>query len=178
MAPAQMSNSLWSRQEVEEAYRRYSYGVYRRCLQLLKDEAEAHDVSHEVFLQILSNPDAYRGAAAKSTYLYAIATHKCLNRVRHRSLRDGAWETAVGTHVPVPESDGAEQSTSAREILARVFSEADERTALIGLYFFVDGLSQTEIAGIVGLSRVTVNQHVQKLRARGKAVLANDDPCE
>jgi RNA polymerase sigma-70 factor (ECF subfamily) len=167
---------VWSRESVEAVYRRHSFAVFRRCMALLKDEAEAQDVSHDVFLELLAQPESYRGAASKTTYLYAVATHKCLNRLRHHRFRDSTWEAAVGVHLESQGDRGGEAILGAREVITRIFEAADERTALIGIYHFVDGLPQTEIARLVGLSRLTVNQRVQQLRASGKAVEADDSP--
>ncbi len=162
---------MWSRESVEVVYRRHGFAVFKRCLGLLRDEAEAQDVAHEVFLKLLASPDEFRGAASGSTYLFAIATNLSLNRLRNQRARGAVWEAAVASSLDV-RAPTAEGAAGAREIVRRILEDTDEQTALIAVYHFVDGLSQGEIASLVGLSRLTVNRRLQELRAGAKAVEA------
>ncbi|MGQ0504785.1 MAG: sigma factor-like helix-turn-helix DNA-binding protein [Myxococcaceae bacterium] len=54
--------------------------------------------------------------------------------------------------------------TEAKDSLTKLLGEADEDTALMVLYHFVDGLTQGEVAEVMGVSRVTVNQRLAALR--------------
>lgn len=159
---------MWSPADIDALYRKARPAVLLRCRALLRDDAEARDVTQEVFLHLLDHPDEYRGDAAPTTYLYAIATNRALSRVRARVVREKkSWRDAVTTLVEAasPNVD-PEELTAARELLADALDAADEQTTLILVYHFLDGLSQGEIAELVGLSRVTVNQRIQKFRER------------
>jgi DNA-directed RNA polymerase specialized sigma24 family protein len=53
-----------------------------------------------------------------------------------------------------------------RDAVLSLLGTFDENAMRIALLFFMDGLSQGEIADEVGVSRVTVNKRVQAIRAR------------
>jgi RNA polymerase sigma-70 factor (ECF subfamily) len=117
----------------------------------------------EVFLRVLESPDQFRGWSSASTYLFGVATHLCLNRIRNRAARDERWQTRVSDALhsrPTDLADGAE----ARELAVAILREVDEKTAAMAVYHFVDGLTQGEISELVGLSRVTVNQRLRSFR--------------
>ncbi len=149
---------------IQGLYERHSYALFRRCRRLLNDAVEAQDAMQEVFLKVLESPTQFQGRSSPATYLFGVATHLCLNRVRNRSVRDERWQTSVADalhdHAPDP-AEGVE----ARELAAAILREADTETAAMAVYHFVDGLTQGEIAKVVGLSRVMVNRRLQGFRS-------------
>src|SRR5262249_24643282 len=149
---------------VEALHRRCGYAVFRRCRQLLGDEAEARDMTQEVFLYLVEQPRAFQERSSISTYVYSVATQLCLRRLRDRSARQGPWEQAVSATFDGRAPPSLETSLQSRQILEALFGEADETTASIAVYHFVDGLTQAEIGKLVGLSRVTVNQRLARFR--------------
>jgi len=148
---------------IQGLYERHSYALFRRCRRLLLDADEAQDAMQEVFLKVLENPAQFQGQSSASTYLYGVATHLCLNRIRNRAARDGRWEASVADtiHARPPEPADA---VEARQLAAAILREAEPETAAMAVYHFVDGLSQGEIAALVGLSRVSVNRRLQAFR--------------
>src|SRR5262245_59547736 len=69
--------------DVEALYERYGPMVLRRCRFLLRDEDQALDTTHDVFVQLLTHRERLT-AAYPSSLLYRIATNLCLNRIRDR----------------------------------------------------------------------------------------------
>ena len=162
---------MWTRVEIEALYRTTSFSIFQRCRSLLKEDAEAKDVAQEVYMHLLAHPDDFRGESSPTTYLYAIATNKSLSRLRARRLRGDAWQDAVAELLRgAPLSHDPEKTAEARAILATALESADEKTAAMLVYHYVDGLSQGEIAEIMKLSRVTVNQRLQRFRDEAKEI--------
>ena len=60
--------------------------VYRRCLQLLRDDAEASDLMQDVFLRIYSASERL-DMDSPSSLLWNTATRLCLNRIRDKRRR-------------------------------------------------------------------------------------------
>jgi RNA polymerase sigma-70 factor (ECF subfamily) len=159
---------LWTVRDIRELYVRHGFVVFQRCRELLRDEAEADDVLQEVFVKVLEAPDRFQARSGPVTYLFAVATHLCLTRLRARGMRGDAWQAAVARSLEddaPPAGDGA----AARQLLDRILAEADEDTRALAVYHFVDGLSQGDIARLVGCSRVTVNQRLQRFREAARA---------
>jgi RNA polymerase sigma-70 factor (ECF subfamily) len=149
---------------IQGLYERHAFALFRRCCRLLHDADEAQDAMQEVFLKILEHPGQFRGRSAASTYLFGVATNLCLNRIRNRTARDERWQASVADALherPPQPAEGVE----ARQLAAAILAEADPETAAMAIYHFVDGLTQGEIAGLVGRSRVLVNQRLQRFRS-------------
>lgn len=160
---------MWTASDVDALYRKTRYAVFLRCRSLLRDDAEARDVTQEVYLYLLDHPNEFRGESAPTTYLYAIATNRSLSRLRARTVRDDRWRDAVASlfrdAAPAGDPDAA---LAARQLLGKALEDTDDDTVLTLIYHFVDGLSQGEIAELLGVSRVTVNQRIQRFRERAK----------
>ncbi len=149
---------------IQGLYERHSYALFRRCRRLLHDADEAQDAMQEVFLEVLENPTRFQGRSAASTYLFGVATHLCLNRIRNRTARDERWKASVAGAIQERTPDPA-HGVEARQLAAAILREADPETAAMAVYHFVDGLTQGEIAAVVGRSRITVNQRLQRFRS-------------
>ncbi|KFE63984.1 RNA polymerase sigma factor [Hyalangium minutum] len=152
-----MSRGL-SPAELEELYDRYAPGMYRRALSLLEREADAWDAVQETFIRILQNASAFRREARPMTYIYRVTTNVCLNMLRSRSLRDVAPQEAG----PEPEVDTLAPS-ECRDFLLELSRELDERSLTVAALYYVDELSQEEIAQVMGLSRKTIVREVKHI---------------
>ena len=69
-------------------FARHKTRVYRFILRLVGDAASADDLTSEVFLAVWRHAHKFRGRAAASTWLLAIARFKALHELRRR--RDAA----------------------------------------------------------------------------------------
>lgn len=160
---------MWTPSDVDALYRQTRYAVFLRCRSILRDDAEARDVTQEVYLYLLDHPAEFRGESSPATYLYAIATNRSFSRLRAKAVRDDSWQEAVATLLrDSAAAEDPEAATSTRQILAEALGSEDDETVMLLLYHFVDGLSQGEIAELLGVSRVTVNQRIQKFRDRAR----------
>lgn len=165
-----MSRPL-SRTELEEIYRRCGYQVERRCMSILRDAEAARDAAHEVFIKLMTRGHEFRGQSEWMTWLYRVATNLCLNRLRDAGNRRRLLELHGEAVVPSP--GPSPESVKHRDALVKVMEAFDETTVEIAMYYFVDEMSQGEIARVVGLSRVTVNKRLQSFRARAAELLAD-----
>ena len=102
--------------------------------------------------------------------LYRKTSFAIFQRCRSR-LRGTAWQDSVAELLrSSPLSHDPEKTAEARAILVEALDAADERTASMLVYHYVDGLSQGEIADVMKLSRVTVNQRLQRFRDQAKEI--------
>jgi RNA polymerase sigma-70 factor, ECF subfamily len=135
--------------------------VLRRCRKLLRDDQAARDAMHDVFVQVLSRESALADQAP-SALLFRIATNVCLNRIRSRKRRPEDGELVDEIAV---ETDPASQS-AARTMLARLFRQEPEDTALIAVLHFIDRMTLEETAAEVGMSVSGVRKRLDKLRTK------------
>jgi RNA polymerase sigma-70 factor, ECF subfamily len=150
---------------LESIYKSHAAMLHRRCLQILGDEQEAFDALQDLFLHLSTKLDTFRGDARLTTWLYRIATNHCLNRLRSaRSLSRLQQDLARQVqHDPVPDLER-------RELLLKLMEELDEEELQIAFHRHHDGMTQVEIAEVLGVTERTVRNRLdrleQKLQAR------------
>ena len=154
---------------VEDLFDRHAARVQRHCRRLLRNPEEARDAAQEVFLRLMLHGQDFRGHAQWTTWLYRIATNLCLDRLRSASRRDASWAEALVASTG--ETPSPEAAALSRRALDALLSEADDCTRRIVVLHFLEGLSQQEVADAMGLSRVTVNKRLMRLRGR------STEPC-
>lgn len=153
--------------DVGNLYRRYGPVIYRRCLKLLRDDAEAQDAAQEVFVRALTHLDGLR-YGSPLPWLHEIATRHCLNRLRDRSRRSSARERELRR--PPPSDPAA--AFADRDHAGWILDQLDDTTALIAVHHLVDGMTQEEVAQAVGLSRRTVGTRLQAFFTAARRLVA------
>jgi len=153
---------------LEDLYRRYGHHVHRRCRYLLGDDQAAWDATQDVFLKADRARAGFEGRASWLTWLTRIATHHCLNLQRAGRVRRGAG-------VLEPEAldregrfhpDG-ERAAQVRDVL-RLF---DTETQALAVHYYVDEMSQEEVAEAVGLSVPTVRKRLRAFLTKARREL-------
>jgi RNA polymerase sigma-70 factor, ECF subfamily len=154
--------------EVFEAYRDR---IRRYILRMIKNPAEAEDLTQETFLRAYRRHESLRDPQAVRGWLYRIATHVCLDRLRQRK-----------PHVSIDSEEGANRiesaastSPSAVEITERKETSAcvqgcldflPDKYRVVILLHEAHSLTAKEIAELLGLTVTTVK--IRLHRAHGK----------
>ncbi len=152
--------------DFERLYRSSRDDVYAYAAGLLRDQAAAEDVTATAFERAYrkrSHFDAERGSAR--AWLFGIARNAALDELRRRGRQAELNTDPVdAASVAAPDRDRDELRLFLDGALGRL--EARERE-LVALKFFA-GLSNGEIAGVVGISTSNVgtrlNRTLDKLR--------------
>ncbi len=146
--------------EIEALYRKYGALVHRRAVAILGDAHDGHDVVQEVFVNVLRAPGAFRAEASPVTYLYNAATNVCLRRLRDGKRRGVLLERHVSKEEPRTDGSRAEDALT----LAAMLREVPEDLREIAVLYFVDEMSQDEIADRLGVARRTVGNRLDAFR--------------
>lgn len=162
MAPP-MSGGL-TRDEVQRLYAQFAPVVFRRARVLLARDADAWDVVQEVFEKMLTHGAGFRGEARPMTWVYRVTTNLALNHLRSRKLRE-----PILTVVPVEPAEGVDQ-VEARQLLSKWLGVLEERELEVAALLYIDGLTQQEVADVLGLSRKTIVREVEALRQKLEAL--------
>ncbi|WP_297698088.1 sigma-70 family RNA polymerase sigma factor [uncultured Fibrobacter sp.] len=146
-------------------YEAYAPMVYRRCMFLLKDDAEAKDMVQNVFVRLFERSESL-DLSQPSSLLWNTATRLCLNRIRDKKRRglDCDSSELLLSIACAEDDDGRE----AGGILARIFSKEQESTRTIATLHYVDGMTLEETAETVGLSVSGVRKRLRTLQQRIK----------
>ena len=163
--------------DIEEHYRRFGPMVLRRCRTLLRNDAQAEDAMHDVFVALLRAENRLRDEAPAGLLL-RVATNVCLNRLRAVRRRPEVTDDDLLSRIATT-ADAGEARASARNLLARLFG-ADEplaaSTATLAVMHLCDGLTLEETAREAGLSVSGVRKRLHRLRERLAALDGvNDD---
>lgn len=141
-------------------YERPLFGFIRRHL---AERAEAEDVLHEAFLAILRDRVSVRRAASFRAWLFQVARHLCLNRLRSRRRSERALE--VEAQVPPsaeahPEHALEERQTreALRDAVGRLPLELAELYQLRA-----SGMSYEEMANVLEVPLGTVKSRMHKM---------------
>jgi len=168
--------------DFERAYRMYSRRVYCKCLHMVGNEAEAEDLTQEVFLQLFRKMDSFRGESAFTTWLYRIAVNVVLMRLRRKSLatssleevievREGVFSLAQVLGAP----DRAMTTALDRLNLERAVSQMPAGYKQVFLMHYVEGYGHREIARMLGLSIGTSKSQLYKARVRLRQLLRAEE---
>ncbi|MFO0595177.1 MAG: sigma-70 family RNA polymerase sigma factor [Myxococcaceae bacterium] len=151
--------------DIGELFERYHGVVYRRCVSLLRNDADAEEAVQEVFVAAISGFGRFRLRSAPLTWLYAVATRHCLQRLRNANTQ--ALKRTLFRDDEVSETD-----LDARMDIERFLSTLSlEQLELVTLAWR-DGLTQDEIADVTRQSRKTVGKKLAALSARRPQVTA------
>lgn len=151
---------------VDALYRQFGPAIFRRCLKLLRDPAEAEDATQEVFVRVFRSLERFTYGDSALPWIYQIATRHCLHR-----LRDGSRHDASFARLPAADVKDLGGALEDRRTAAQLLARFDDRTALIALHALVDGMTQEEVGQALGLSRKTVGLKLQQFIDRARAFL-------
>ena len=73
--------------EASTLFSEYHDRIYRYILSLVNNPSEAEDLTQETFLRAYTHRDSLRDPNAVRGWLYRIATHVCLDRLRQRVVQ-------------------------------------------------------------------------------------------
>jgi RNA polymerase sigma-70 factor (ECF subfamily) len=171
--------------EFQKIYDAFQPKILRYLARMVGPD-ESEDLTQDVFLKVLQALPGFRGQSRLSTWLYRIATNAALDRLRRPAFQrtgpvashDPAGEGGTG----VDEEDTAmtEETPSAEQKLIREemrdcimeFVEklpGNYRTVIV--LSELEGLRNSEIAEILGVTLDTVKIRLHRARARLKEEL-------
>lgn len=169
----------WQPPSWDEIVRDYSAQVYRLAYRLTGHEADAQDLTQEVFIRVFNALDSYQPGTFNG-WLHRITTNLFLDQVR-RKQRQRTW--ALGQY----ESDapraalgdeperGFEMSNLDVDISHALGELAPEYRVAVVLRDIED-LSYEAIAEVLDISLGTVRSRIHRGRAQLRKLLAHREP--
>ena len=89
----------------ESLYRSHCARVFALCTRMLKNAAEAEDLTQEIFLHVFRKIHSFRGESAFSTWLYRVSVNMVLMRLRRMTFA----KTSLDDIAEAGETTGASQ---------------------------------------------------------------------
>ena len=155
-----------------EAYARYGRSLLRKAERILQSRADAQDVVHALFADLLQERD--ERIALELPYLYRAVTNRCLtflrdekNRARLRDAHDEALRGPIRTRCDDRAID--------MDLLTKLTRTLDDATLEVVVCRFFDDMTQEEIASFLGISRKTVGKRLDGAREAMVALSAEPE---
>jgi RNA polymerase sigma-70 factor (ECF subfamily) len=153
---------------IEALHRRFAGVIYDKCLRMLSDPAAAEDAVQETFIKAHQALSRLSDEAGALTWLYRIATNACLNILRTRRRK---WAILCDWADDRPaEARNAEQVLIGRKLLDALIDQLDERSLAIIVAYYIDDMTQGEIATQLGISRRAVVKRLSAVREQAKSL--------
>jgi RNA polymerase sigma factor (sigma-70 family) len=157
----------------EDLYRSSRDDVYAYVAGLLRDSASAEDVTAAAFERAYRKRrrfDARRGSPR--AWLFGIARNAALDELRRRGRerRLVADPADTDTAVPLEEAERSVRRLALRAALGRL---APRERELVALKFFA-GLSNAEIAGVLGISESNAGTRLHRTIAKLRAEVTHE----
>jgi RNA polymerase sigma-70 factor (ECF subfamily) len=129
-------------------------------------EADAEDVTQDVFVHLLRALDSFRGESALGTWLHRVAFNFAVTRKRRARFRT----PHVGTEALSTFDAPATETHARRDVLRAVDRLPDAYRAVIHLHYWM-GESVEEMAMTLSRPPGTVKSHLHRARALLRAIL-------
>ncbi len=154
--------------------------VFTLALRMLGRQADAEEVTQDVFVQVFRNVEAFRGDAKLSTWIFRVAVNLCKNRMKYDSRRQSRRHDDLGDYEERDALRGAEGVSSGT--VARPDHALEERQLVdvvrdaidtlepefrqLVLLRDVEDLAYEDIAEVTGLNVGTVKSRIHRGRTQ------------
>jgi RNA polymerase sigma-70 factor (ECF subfamily) len=160
-----------------EIVNRYRDKIYRSALRITHNHSDAEDVLQEVFIKLIKNLHTLRGESKFSTWLYRVAANASFMHLRDEkkyknelSLEEYVSYDEDGVLKGVEIKDWSDRpdevllSKEAMEVIERALNELPVHHRVVVHLRDVDGLTNHEVAEVLGLSIKCVATRVHRAR--------------
>jgi RNA polymerase sigma-70 factor (ECF subfamily) len=150
--------------------------IFRYEQSMVHNSAEAEDLTQETFLRAFRQRDSLRESGALVAWLYRIATHVALDRLRQRARRAPKESDTDPTEIELPDPEavsplqGIEQEEMSACVQEYVADLPDNYRAVLLLHDSED-LTGAQIAELLDLPLATVKIHLHRARRKLQATL-------
>ena len=168
----------------EQLVRETEQMIYNLAWRATGNEADAADLSQEIYIKVWRSLPSFRGEAAFTTWLYRVAQNTACDAARSASRRpvlsltlgtdssggDAGAEAELPDDTETPEHEllRRERASELREALACL---AEEHRVILILRD-IEGRSYTEISDLLSLEIGTVKSRLSRARDKLKNLLA------
>jgi RNA polymerase sigma factor (sigma-70 family) len=142
-----------------DAYTRYAPALLRKAERVVRSRADAQDLVHGLFVDLLNTPQTPRDLA----YLYVAINRRCLSFLRDEKNR--ARLLAESENAVVPQTAARpDEATLARDTLLKLIPLLTAAEAETMIFYYLDELGQEELAALCCVSRKTIQRQLERIQ--------------
>jgi RNA polymerase sigma-70 factor (ECF subfamily) len=168
----------------ERVFQDYAPRIYHLARRMLGSDTDAEDVTQDVLVQVIRKLDTFRGESAFPTWLHRVAVNAALSHRRKRANRqklqatdplehfldNGHFRHPIRPWAIAPSQQVLDQET--RQLIEHAISRLPEIYRDVYVLGDVEGLSNAEIAEMLGLSLAAVKSRLHRGRLMMRDYLA------
>ncbi|HEX8075233.1 MAG TPA: sigma-70 family RNA polymerase sigma factor [Thermoleophilaceae bacterium] len=148
--------------DFDALYRRSFARVYAYVASLLRDRSAAEEVTAQVFERAYRKRRSYRPRRGSADgWLFGIARNAALDELRRRGRRAGFEVEHAPADLPAPEEQA--DRAVARETVRAAVRTLDSRERELVALKFAGGLSNAEIARVLGVSESNAGTRLHRV---------------
>ena len=150
----QVSNADSRAVALRDAMDTHGDAVFRLCLIMLRNHADAEDAVQETFIKYYQKAPAFTDNEHEKAWLLRVAANKCKDMMRYRMRHSTEPEELLNTLV---------QDSDSSHIL-ECLMELPEKFRMVLTLHYVEGFKVEEIAGLIGKTSSAVKMRLSKGR--------------
>ena len=156
----------------EVVMRRYNQRLYRVARAILRDDAEAEDVTQQAYVNAYRHLDQFAGLAMFSTWLTKIAVHEALACARRRgrfdehqeAVDDWDGDTMGALKSPGPDPERQAFAGELRALIESAIEALPEHYRAVFVMRDVEGMSTAESAECLDITEETAKTRLHRAR--------------
>ncbi len=164
---------------LNELYERYKNKVYRKCLGMVRDEAMAMDLAHDIFIKVFTKLNSLKEKSNLSAWIFSITYNHCINFIHtnkktiYESSENPKFEE-VG--IDEIEAENVELKELKLQKLEVLMDELHPQERVVLLMRYQDGLSVKQIARMLDIGESAVKMRLKRSRDKlANLFKSNDD---
>lgn len=158
---------------------RHQRRIYALAFGILRNRDDAWDVAQESFVKAFKNLGTFEGGSAFYTWIYRIAYNLSLDVLRAKNRREAVdfestprIERALADAAPhAPDPAAAADRSELQKVIGQAMSQLSDKHRAIIILREVEGLSYTEMAEVLKISKGTVMSRLFHARKNLQALL-------
>lgn len=162
-----------------ELVRRHQQRIHRLAIHMLRDRAEAEDVTQETFIRAFQALARFDGRSEAYTWFYRITINLSLNRIRSRKTSRATHDSddprldAILTDKRPETSDpaGSAQRRELYLVLCQGIDQLSETLRTTLILVCIDGRSHEDVSSILGAPEGTIAWRIHEARRKLKEFL-------
>lgn len=154
-------------------YDKYRRRIYNLCLRMLRDQADAEDLTQDVFVQLFRKIGTFRGESAFSTWLHRLAVNMVLMSIRSRNSKryslipiESANDEDDSIYEELGRQDENLRSSLDRLTINHALDSLPPGYRMVFLLHDVHGYEHQEIAEILSCSVGNCKSQLHKARLK------------
>ena len=159
-----------------ELVKKHQQRIHRLAIHMLRDRAEAEDVTQETFIRAYQALARFDGRSEPYTWFYRITINLSLNRIRSRKSRKTTHDTddprldgvLVDTKPATADPGAQAQRTEMYQALTQGIDGLSDTLRTTLILVCIDGRSHEEVASILGAPEGTIAWRVHEARRKLK----------